>query len=176
MWQGEVRDLEIRIMADGEMRWIKLLADLKNPPTGKVLEMIGTIQDVTEAKMAEQQIRFLGYYDALTELPNRILIRDRVERFMLAAQRVPAKMALLFLDLDNFKTINDTLGHSIGDSLLKEIALRLAESVRKTDTVARHGGDEFLIAVMHAPRVDSITHVVDTILEKWGQPFLDRRP
>ena len=104
-------------------------------------------RDITQRKAAEKQIQFLAYYDALTGLPNRTLLQDRLTRALASARRRKDKVALLFLDLDRFKTINDSLGHSVGDLVLQQVAERLKKWAREQDTVARVGGDEFLIVL-----------------------------
>jgi len=107
----------------------------------------GTNEDITAQKVAEERIQFLAYYDALTGLPNRTLLQDRLGKALAGARRQKCKLALLFLDLDGFKTINDSLGHAIGDLLLQAVAERLRAWGREQDTVARLGGDEFLITL-----------------------------
>ena len=129
------------------------------------------IRDITERKSAEQQIEFLAYRDALTGLPNRLLVQDRFAQAMAYADRAKTKVALLFLDLDNFKTINDSLGHAVGDALLKEIAARLGECVRDTDTISRQGGDEFLIVLPDLPDADATAPVLVKIKERLQDPF-----
>jgi len=113
--------------------------------TASIVE--GTLVDITERKVAEERVRSLAYYDALTGLPNRILLRDRLSKALATARRQKHKVALLFFDLDRFKTINDSLGHSVGDLLLQSVAERLQRCAREQDTVARLGGDEFLIVL-----------------------------
>ena len=107
--------------------------------------LLGTVRDITERKVAEERVKFLAYYDALTDLPNRILLQDRITKALAGARRRKEKIAILFLDLDRFKIINDTLGHSAGDTLLREVAARLKGWARDQDTVARVGGDEFVL-------------------------------
>jgi diguanylate cyclase (GGDEF)-like protein/PAS domain S-box-containing protein len=114
---------------------------------GEVTGLIGTYEDITGRKVAEDRVQFLAYYDALTELPNRILLQDRLSKALAGARRRHDKVALLFLDLDRFKVINDSLGHPVGDLLLQEVAERLKRFAREQDTVARLGGDEFLIVL-----------------------------
>src|ERR1017187_5471154 len=104
-------------------------------------------QDITQRKAAEKQAQFLAYYDALTGLPNRTLLQDRLTKALASARRQKCRVALLFFDLDGFKTINDSLGHSVGDLVLKQVAERLMKWAREQDTVARVGGDEFLIVL-----------------------------
>ncbi len=107
----------------------------------------GTNEDITARKIAEERIQFLAYYDALTGLPNRTLLQDRLGKALAGARRQKSRLALLFLDLDGFKVINDSLGHTVGDLLLQEVAERLKKWGREQDTVARLGGDEFLITL-----------------------------
>lgn len=138
-----------------------------NEPVGRVW----SFRDVTERKRAEERIRVLAYQDSLTELPNRILFKDRIEQATARADRAHAKVALLFLDIDHFKTINDSLGHVAGDALLKTAAVRARACVRETDTLSRQGGDEFLIMLTDLPDSDAATPVVEKLLEQFQVPF-----
>jgi diguanylate cyclase (GGDEF)-like protein len=115
-----------------------------------VIGVIGTYEDITERKVAEERVQYLAYYDALTGLPNRTLLQDRLSKALASARRRKDKVALLFLDLDRFKDINDSLGHSVGDLLLQEVSERLKKWAREQDTVARVGGDEFVIVLTAA--------------------------
>jgi diguanylate cyclase (GGDEF)-like protein len=112
---------------------------------GEITNYVATLTDITERKKAEEEIRNLAFYDPLTHLPNRRLLLDRLSVALPASARRNAYGAILFLDLDNFKTLNDTKGHEFGDLLLIEVARRLLTCVRAEDTVARLGGDEFLV-------------------------------
>jgi diguanylate cyclase (GGDEF)-like protein len=132
----------------------------------------GSGSDITSSKVAEQQIAFLAYHDSLTGLPNRLLLQDRVSKAIAHADRSRTQLALLFLDLDNFKQINDSLGHAAGDLLLKEIASRLGECVRDTDTISRQGGDKFVIVLSNLPEHDGTTPVLTKILERLQDPFV----
>jgi PleD family two-component response regulator len=114
------------------------------------------IRYTMERKKAESEIRKLAYYDTLTGLPNRILFYDRLRQYLGQAQRANQTVALMFLDLDRFKVINDSLGHANGDLLLQEVARRLDKTVRISDTVARLGGDEFVIALQSVPRGEDL--------------------
>jgi diguanylate cyclase (GGDEF)-like protein/PAS domain S-box-containing protein len=129
------------------------------------------VRDISERKQAEARIDFLAHHDALTGLPNRVLFRDRFELATAWAERSASKAALLFLDLDHFKTINDTLGHPVGDALLVQIARRLRECVRDTDTICRPGGDEFLIALTDVRSLPAISALAGKILEALARPF-----
>jgi diguanylate cyclase (GGDEF)-like protein len=126
---------------------------------------------VLERKAADAKIAFLAYHDALTELPNRVLARERLELAIAYAERIDGKVALLYFDLDNFKIINDSLGHTIGDALLKAVAARIGECTRETDTVGRLGGDEFLLVVGNAFHLEEISRVSEKILERMAEPF-----
>lgn len=112
---------------------------------GKALRVSGTNTDLSERKLAEERIHQLAYFDALTELPNRHLLMEQLRKALLGCARNQSQGALLFIDLDNFKALNDTLGHDMGDHLLQQVAQRLRDSVREVDTVARLGGDEFVV-------------------------------
>jgi diguanylate cyclase (GGDEF)-like protein/PAS domain S-box-containing protein len=141
-----VRGVELEVYRkDGAKKWVLVnLRGVRNAE-GKVVLHEGTVEDITERKVAEERVKFLAYYDALTGLPNRTLLQDRLAKAFASARRRNEKVALLFLDLDRFKNINDSLGHSVGDLLLQSVAERLKEWARDQDTVARLGGDEFLV-------------------------------
>ncbi len=134
--------------------------------------IFGTLLDITERRNAEEKVRHLAYHDPLTGLPNRILFNDRVEQAIVMARRSTQTMALLFVDLDRFKSINDTLGHHAGDRLLQEMAERLRGCVRESDTVSRFGGDEFnlLLAQVHGEADAAL--VAQKILRALRLPFI----
>ena len=121
-------------------------------------------RDISERKLAEERVQFLAFYDALTGLPNRTLFQDRLTTALANARREKDKVALLFLDLDKFKDINDSLGHSVGDLLLKEVAKRLKTWGREQDTVARLGGDEFLITLTHVKDVPDVALAAERLI------------
>ncbi|MGB0109584.1 MAG: EAL domain-containing protein [Terriglobales bacterium] len=146
VWKGEI----VNRRKDGttyteEMTITPVSLEDTGNPTNTYF--IAIKQDITQRKAAEKQIQFLAYYDALTGLPNRTLLQDRLSKALAGARRRKDKVALLFLDLDGFKTIHDSLGHSVGDLVLQEVAERLKRFAREQDTVARVGGDEFLIVL-----------------------------
>ena len=140
-WQGEVWDRR----KNGEIypKWLTISA--VKDIDGVVTHYIGSHLDITDRKTAEEQILNLAFYDPLTHLANRRLLQDRLGQALVSSARCKNKGALLFIDLDNFKNVNDTLGHIVGDLLLQQVALRLTSCVRESDTVARLGGDEFVV-------------------------------
>lgn len=142
-WQGEVWNRH----KDGRVfpAWLSITA--VRSAAGEVTHYVGACVDITARKQAEEEIRLLAFYDPLTGLPNRRLQHDRLQRAVMASARSGQYGALLFIDLDNFKTLNDTLGHALGDQLLLQVAGRLSACVRQGDTVARLGGDEFVVIV-----------------------------
>lgn len=129
-------------------------------------------QEVAERREAEQRVEFLAYHDVLTRLPNRELARDRLNQAIADAHRHGTLVALVFLDLDHFKNINDSLGHGAGDRLLQWVAACLREHVREVDTVSRQGGDEFLLVLKDLPDVDAVAPIVSKLLEELSQPVL----
>lgn len=157
---------------DGSMKWALARGMVVSRDSyGKPLRMIGTHADITERKIIEEQFQHLAHYDALTNLPNRSLIADRLSQAMAYAAREKAQLALMFIDLDKFKPVNDTLGHEIGDLLLKQVAHRLQQAVRASDTVARIGGDEFVVLLPVVDHSDDAKVVANKILHTLNQPF-----
>ncbi len=133
---------------------------------------IAFVLDLTERKQAEERIRYMAHHDALTGLPNRLLFRDRVGQAIGQARRDQHQVAVLFVDLDHFKDINDSLGHQVGDRLLRVMARRLQRCLRQGDSVARLGGDEFVISLPALAGDDDVMQVAGKILETLRQPFL----
>ncbi|MDR3376714.1 MAG: EAL domain-containing protein [Ancalomicrobiaceae bacterium] len=140
-WHGEVWNR--RKNGDVYPEWLTITA--VKGPAGEVTHYVGAFADITQRKATEDAIEHLAFYDPLTRLPNRRLLQDRLQQALATSVRTKREGALLFIDLDNFKTINDTLGHDQGDLLLQQVALRLIACVREADTVARLGGDEFVV-------------------------------
>ena len=165
-------DIEHRIVRpDGSVRWVHEQADIVRDAEDKAVSMVGVVQDITERKTAEERIQYLAYYDALTGLPNRALFMDRLQHAVIDADRRERLVGVMFLDVDRFKDVNDSLGHETGDQLLKAVAERLTAVVRKGDTVARLGGDEFTIILAGMAHVDDAARVAQKILEVFEQPF-----
>ncbi len=139
---------------------------------GEVIGGVGLVEDVTERKQAEEKIRQMAYHDSLTGLPNRKLFSDRLGIALAQAQRNQKGVAVTMLDLDNFKDVNDTLGHDMGDLLLKAATGRLSAALRKGDTVARFGGDEFILILPNLRGMEDAIQVAQKILESFREPFL----
>jgi diguanylate cyclase (GGDEF)-like protein/PAS domain S-box-containing protein len=127
--------------------------------------------EIVERRQAEARVHHMAYHDNLTGLPNRALLSDRLDRAMMTAERTDRKLAVMFIDLDRFKTINDSLGHQTGDHLLKEVAGRLCRAVRASDTVARLGGDEFVVLVPGIRNADECNRVAEKIIDALASPF-----
>jgi diguanylate cyclase (GGDEF)-like protein/PAS domain S-box-containing protein len=132
---------------------------------------LAVARDITEKKEVEQQIEFLAYHDYLTSLPNRILAKDRTEQAIAKAKRENSKVALLFIDLDDFKLINDSLGHIMGDTMLRVVASRLKESIRESDTISRLGGDEFLVVLTDVQGVEDASVAAEKLLGGFEKTF-----
>ncbi|MGB5965809.1 MAG: EAL domain-containing protein [Sulfurimonadaceae bacterium] len=138
---------------------------------GQVLGVASVAEDVTEQKHAEERITHMAYYDALTGLPNRTLFKDRLEQECRIADRSSRFVGVMFIDINYFKNVNETLGHLVGDLLLQAVAQRLKESFRKSDTVALFGGDEFAVVIPGLVDVDEIEHVIQSVTDRFKVPF-----
>jgi len=165
-WQGELWDHR----KDGERFPIWLTVSVVRDSEGKPVNYIQIFSDITERKEREERVRHLAHHDALTDLPNRVLLNDRITQAIALAQRTGAHVAVMFLDLDRFKTVNDSLGHSIGDKLLQVVASRLRGCVRGSDTVSRLGGDEFVILVPDLETPASAGTMAGKVLEAVALP------
>ncbi|MEW5744942.1 MAG: EAL domain-containing protein [Nitrospirota bacterium] len=172
--KGEViESYEVRVRRrDTGVTWIASYggAPVKDP-SGRLVLSIVTLRDITERKRLEEEIRHMAHHDALTGLPNRRLFMDIVALELAEARRRHKKLSVLFLDLDRFKEVNDTLGHETGDELLVEVARRLKASIRESDTVARIGGDEFNIILTDVPRAEYAATVAQKILHSFKEPY-----
>ena len=166
-------EAEYRIIrSNGQIRWIRSRCHLVRDAEGHPLRIDGVSTDITQRKAAEQQVETLAYYDNVTGLANRSLLNDRLAHATHMAQRSRKKIALLFMDLDNFKNVNDSLGHHIGDILLRAVAERLQQCVRGEDTVARIGGDEFLVVLPDIAKAEQAAAVAEKITAAIAKPFL----
>ncbi|MHB1117062.1 diguanylate cyclase domain-containing protein [Sideroxydans sp.] len=166
-WQGEVMDRR----KSGEVypKWLSI-AVVKNEQ-GEITNYIALFTDITERRASFERIQQLAHFDALTDLPNRTLLNQHIEQSMLTAKRNRNKMALLFLDLDGFKGVNDTLGHHAGDMLLREVSIRLKRCVRETDMVSRLGGDEFVVVMSAINKSEDAAQVAQKIIASICEPF-----
>jgi len=162
---------EAPLTVRGEGRFFDLTFEPLRDAAGNVVGLTGAAVDITDRKTAEARIEFLAHHDALTGLPNRVLLRDRMVHSLGAATRTGSGLALLLLDLDRFKHVNDSLGHLVGDQLLRVVAERIRASVRAADTVSRQGGDEFLILLSEIQDADAVARVAEKILEAMTAPF-----
>ena len=161
--------LDFRIVRkDGGIRWIAHGCRAVYAKDGRFLGRRASNRDITDRKSVEEQVQQLAYFDTLTGLPNRRLLFDRLDRALTQAKRFGRSLAIMFLDLDNFKKINDTLGHDAGDELLKEVAMRLETCVRSGDTVARQGGDEFIIVLAEIAEPRDAARVAEKIVAVLG--------
>ncbi|MFN2386077.1 MAG: EAL domain-containing protein [Thermoanaerobaculia bacterium] len=161
---------------DGSLVWVLENGSLVPDAKGELSVIEGTLIDITERKRAEEQVKHLAFHDVLTGLPNRLLFNDRLTMALAQAVRREQRLAVLFLDVDRFKVINDSLGHSLGDQLLRRVAERVQGSIREADTVARLGGDEFIVLVPGVSGEEDAAKVAQKILEAVRAPFvLDQR-
>jgi len=163
---------EFRIVrADGTIRWVHDHAAIVSDEANRAVRIVGVTQDVTDRRVAQERIEFLATRDPLTELPNRLLLRDRIGHGMASASRNGTLLAVLFIDLDRFKTINDSLGHRVGDEMLEQVAGRLARCVREEDTLARLGGDEFVVLLEGLQEAQGAASVARKVLKLLSRPY-----
>jgi diguanylate cyclase (GGDEF)-like protein/PAS domain S-box-containing protein len=161
----EVRGFEEEVLfADGSVKHLIGNAKPLRDDAGRVTGAVAAFVDISERKQAEEQVRRMAHLDALTQLPNRILLMDRLHQALTVSQRNQSRTAILFLDLDRFKEINDSRGHHVGDLLLQEVASRLRATIREADTVSRLGGDEFIVVLPDLHRVEDASAVAQKIL------------
>ncbi|MCP5408865.1 MAG: EAL domain-containing protein [Chromatiaceae bacterium] len=165
-----VTALHLHNTTEGE-RTFELTANPFTDSEGRILGIVQVSRDITEKLKAEDRIRFLAHHDALTGLPNRVLLRDRFVQAANYADRAGHSVAVLFLDLDHFKDVNDSLGHKVGDRLLQEVVVRLSAKVRSSDTVSRLGGDEFVVVVPQAGVQGTSEQIAGHILKALSEPF-----
>jgi diguanylate cyclase (GGDEF)-like protein/PAS domain S-box-containing protein len=165
-------DLEYRVVwPDGNVKWLHTKGHIFERREGNGLRLVCMSQDVTQRRIVDRHIRYVAEHDALTGLPNRAVMRDRCEQVLSVAKRNNTCVGLLFIDLDNFKEVNDTHGHQIGDELLKEVALRLRSTVRAADTVCRQSGDEFVVILQELPNSTAIDYCVSKIRDALNAPY-----
>ncbi|MFB3134982.1 MAG: diguanylate cyclase domain-containing protein, partial [Rhodospirillales bacterium] len=168
---GQIVEVEEEWQREGGLRTYLTVKFPIRDAAGEIVAVGAIGTDVTESKKAEERIRHLATHDVLTGLPNRALGMDRLSQALAMARRNVAMTALVFVDLDGFKGINDTHGHEAGDRVLKEVAGRLSSCVRETDTVARFGGDEFLLVLTAITDKSTVTAVVEKVLDSLSRSF-----
>ncbi len=171
--QGErIKHFETeRLRKDGERISVSLTMSPIRDASGTIRGVSTIARDITEHKRAEERIRYMAQHDALTGLPNRTLFRDRIRQAIAQAERTEKKVAVMFLDLDDFKSINDSLGHQVGDHLLRMVARRLQRCVRQGDSIARLGGDEFVISLLALPDTADAMSMAEKVLQSLRAPF-----
>ncbi len=168
--QGYRKTMQI-IRGDGTLVWVDWVVNLLRSGTGGPQVLLTTI-DVTEQKRVQDAFRDMSFRDPLTKLPNRRLLIDRLQTALARARRDRCGVALLFIDLDNFKPVNDNFGHNMGDLLLKVLARRLLACVRPYDTAARFGGDEFVVLLPDVAQRDGVDRVAERVLASFSEPFV----
>jgi diguanylate cyclase (GGDEF)-like protein/PAS domain S-box-containing protein len=167
------RIVEIRLVKkDGSIIFVQLQSTAAEDSEGKLALCLTAAIDITGRKQMEEAIRHQAHHDALTNLPNRRLLMEILTIELAHARRGQTRLAVLFLDLDRFKYINDTLGHDAGDNLLREVVERLQQSVRASDTISRTGGDEFNILLTEIPHADDIIIIAQKVVRSFGKPFV----
>ena len=157
---------------DGSLFWNELFVAPVRDKAGKVTHFIGVQNDITEAKRNQEQLEYQAQHDALTGLASRLLFADHASQGIAHANRFDRQMAIMLLDLDRFKLINDSFGHASGDALLQTIAARLVRCVKKIDTVSRFGGDEFALIITEIDNADDVLHVATRILDEIAKPMM----
>jgi diguanylate cyclase (GGDEF)-like protein/PAS domain S-box-containing protein len=168
----EVRDFEQDVVFDdGSIRHLIGNAAPLRDGTGRVYGSVGAFIDITTRRNMEEQIRRMAHFDSLTNLPNRILLMDRLEQALAISQRNHSKTSVIFMDLDHFKVINDSLGHHVGDMLLQQVAERIRGALREVDTVSRLGGDEFVMVLPELRHTEDATTIAQKLLHTLDEDF-----
>jgi diguanylate cyclase (GGDEF)-like protein/PAS domain S-box-containing protein len=165
-WQGELSSR--RSNGESYVAWVTVTA-VRNRDI--VTNYIAIFSDISERKEAESRIQFMAEHDFLTRLPSRALLLDRLEQAIAVAKRKDTMAAVLFIDLDRFKNVNDSLGHNVGDKLLQEVARRLQKCVRSVDTISRQGGDEFVIVLVDVGSMEQVAHIAGSIMRAIATPY-----
>ena len=168
LWRGEIWNKRKNGEIFPEWVTISVLRDEQS----RITHYVAVYLDITERKKEEEHIKYLANYDVLTSLPNRYLLMDRIEQGISSAQRKQGKTAVMFIDLDHFKNINDSLGHDVGDALLVQVAARLKGCLRRTDTIARQGGDEFVAVLTELNSADEVIFVAEKMIESLQDKFM----
>ena len=166
-WQGEAS----LVRSDGKPFSAWICANAVRDQHEQITHWLTVFTDISDLKESQDRLQHLAYHDPLTNLPNRMLFRDRLEHTVAQASRASHGVAVMYLDLDRFKNVNDTLGHAVGDQLLRMVAERICSCVRESDTVARLGGDEFALVLTRVENTESATLIAEKLLEALQPPF-----
>jgi diguanylate cyclase (GGDEF)-like protein/PAS domain S-box-containing protein len=166
-WEGEIWNRK----KNGEIypEWLNL--SVVKDSTGKIINYVALFSDITKIKNSNAKIEFLAHHDPLTNLPNRLLLKARLNKSIEKCMELNQKLAILFIDIDNFKVINDTYGHSIGDKIINLVAQRLQKDIRKNDTISRIGGDEFIIVIENVADKKDIEKIASKIINDFQEPI-----
>jgi diguanylate cyclase (GGDEF)-like protein/PAS domain S-box-containing protein len=156
---------------DGSVIWVEWHSSALHDESGRVISILSLAQDVSSRIQAEERLQFMATHDGLTGLPNSVLLNDRLEAALVRARRARTRVGVMFLDLDRFKDVNDTLGHRVGDKLLKELARRIRGVLRQSDLLARISGDEFIVLLEDVPEPSAPEHVARKMLDEVRRPF-----
>ena len=157
---------------DGSVIWVEWHHSALRDDSGRVISILSLAQDVSSRIQAEERLQYMATHDGLTGLPNSVLLNDRLDAALARARRAKRRVGVMFLDLDHFKDVNDTLGHRVGDALLKELARRIRAALRQSDVLARISGDEFVVVLEDLPDEGSPERVARKILEEVRRPFM----
>ena len=163
--------IESRQMEDGRTNWTLTTKLPLHDESGAVIGLVGITREINEIRQTEVALQHLATHDTLTDLPNRFLMVDRLHQLLARAKRSGTAFAVLFMDIDRFKEVNDTYGHEFGDLLLRAVAQRLTKSVRQSDTVARIGGDEFVIVLETVHQIGEAEAVANNVRRALARPI-----
>jgi len=167
-WSGEIRMLH----KDGHTGWIESMCVPIFDEYDQMVGALGINRDITDRIKETERLNYLAHYDQLTKIPNRYLFLDRITHLIAQSERNKKSFALLYIDLDKFKVINDTKGHAFGDQILVEVALRLKQSIRNSDTVARIGGDEFVLLLENMSNKNKVLDMAETLRKTLNRAFV----
>ncbi len=166
-WNGEIWNRR----KDGDLYLERMTISMVRGADGEAIRYVSVFSDITALWRKDEHIKHLAFHDALTDLPNRTLLMDRINQKLINSNREQCNLALLFIDLDGFKPVNDHFGHNVGDDLLKEVSKRLLKLVRNSDTVARLGGDEFIIVLNNPKGKEEITYIANRVVSSINEPI-----
>lgn len=167
-WTGEIRMLH----KDGHIGWIESMCVPIYDEDNTMIGALGINRDITDRVAEAERLNRLAHYDQLTQIPNRYLLLERIDHLIVQCERSANSFALLYIDLDKFKIINDTKGHAFGDKLLKEAVLRLSGCIRHSDTIARIGGDEFIVVLENTSSKDAVALIAETLIDSLKKEFV----